>query len=298
MELETLRIFVKVADLGSFTAAGRRLGLSKTRVSVRVQELEAELGSRLIQRSTRSLRLTSDGEQLLVRARRLVAEAEELGAMFQAPSNLRGRVRIDLPARFARNLLIPRLPELLAAHPQLELTLSSTDLRVDVLREGFDCVLRVGELKSSSLTARRLGVLTMINCASPSYLRRHGTPENLADLAGHKLINYSIDLGAEAASFEYPDGELYRELPMQAALTVNSTDAYHAACVAGLGIVQVPRIGMEASLAAGEVIEILPHLTCRPMPVSLVHAHGRAPPQRVRAVMSWIAQLLEPRLQR
>ncbi len=118
MDLDSLRVFLKVAELGSFTRAGAHLGLSKARASIRIQELEAAIGSRLLHRSTRTVRLTTDGEQFLLRARRLVFDADELASMFSAPSNLRGRVRLDLPIQFARNVVIPRLPEFLSNHPQ------------------------------------------------------------------------------------------------------------------------------------------------------------------------------------
>lgn len=297
LELDSLRIFVKVAELGSFTRAAQHLGLSKARASIRVSEIEAELGTRLLQRTTRAVRLTPDGEQLLTRARRLVLEAEELGSMFQAPSNLRGRVRVDAPVSFARNLFIPRLPELLAAHPQLELELSTTDRRVDLVRDGFDFVLRIGALPDSGLAARRLGTLPMINCASPGYLRKYGTPRSLAELEQHLLVHYSLSFGTDSPTFEHPVGSGYAELSMRSLVTVNSADAYLAACSAGLGIIQAPRTGMLRALAAGELIEILPELTAAPMPVSIVHGHARNVPKRVRAVMTWMAQLLEPHLE-
>lgn len=294
MDLEAVRVFVKVAELGSFTRAGDHLGLSKGRVSLRIQALEDELGCRLLQRTTRAVRLSPDGEQFLPRARRLVQDADELASMFHAPSSLRGTVRVDLPINFARDHLIPRLPELLAAHPQLEVQLSTTDRRVDVVRDGFDCVLRIGDLTDSGLVARRLGALPMVNCASPAYLLKHGTPRTLDDLDAHWLVHYAQSFGGAPPSFEYRDGVRVRERPMRSLITVNNTDAYLAACVAGLGIIQAPRVGMRASLAAGALVEVLPEHTCAPMPVSLVHPHTRAVPKRVRAVMTWLAQRMAP----
>jgi DNA-binding transcriptional LysR family regulator len=296
MQIDAVRMFIKVADLASFTRAAEHLGLSKARVSTCVQELEAEVGSRLLQRSTRAVRLTSDGEQFLGAARQLVSDADELAGMFAAPSNLRGRVRVDLPQNLARSLFIPRLPELLAEHPRLEVLLSSTDRRVDVIREGFDCVLRIGKLGDSGLTARRLGEMPMMNCASPAYLKRHGTPRSLDDLDAHLVVHYSLRFGADAPGFEYRDGNVYRERPMRSLVTVNSTDSYLAACVAGLGIIQAPRSGMLPSIASGAIVEVLPQHTCEPLPISLVHAHGRNVPRHVRVVMGWIAQLLTPHL--
>jgi DNA-binding transcriptional LysR family regulator len=296
MDLDAVRMFVKVAELASFTRAAEQLGLSKARVSTAVRQLETVLGSRLLQRSTRAVRLTLDGEQFVVRARQLVRDADELAELFQAPSALRGRVRVDMPQSLARSLFIPKLPELLSAHPQLELLLSTTDRRVDVIREGFDCVLRVGKLSESGLVARRLGEMTMTNCASPAYLKRYGVPRSLDDLAQHLVVHYSLQLGKGAPGFEYRAGNSYRDLPMRSAITVNSTDSYNAACLAGLGIIQAPRSGVLANIAAGDLVEVLPQHTCEPLPVSLVHAHGRQVPLQVRVVMSWIAQLLGPHL--
>jgi DNA-binding transcriptional LysR family regulator len=296
MDLESLRIFVKVAELASFTRAAEHLGMPKSRVSLRVGALEAELGSRLLQRTTRVVRPTPDGEQLLARAEHILLETDEIAAMFQAPKGLRGRVRADLPATFARDLFIPRLPELLAAHPHLELLLSTTDRRVDVVREGFDCVLRIGALADSGLVAKRLGVLPMMNCASASYLRKHGTPRTLEDLDRHLLIHYSSTLGGDPPMFEYRDGDRYRERTMRVSITVNSADAYLAACVAGLGIIQAPRTGKMEKIEDGTLVEILPDLTGEPMPVSILQAHGRSVPKRVRVVMSWLADVLEPHL--
>lgn len=296
MDLDAVRLFVRVAELGSFTRASEQLGISRARASVRVQELETELGCRLLLRSTRAVRLTEDGAQFLPRAARLVVDAEELSTMFQAPSTLRGRVRLDLPIRFARDFIIPRLPEFLAAHPRVELLVSTTDRRVDLVREGFDCVLRVGTLPDSGLVAQRLGVLPMVNCASPAYLRKSGTPTKLADLDQHWMVDYSPTLGGARPTFEYRDGQQLREHPMRSLVTVNGTDAYHAACLAGLGIIQVPRIGVRESLASGALVEILSELEPERMPVSLVRGHASRAREPLRAVMAWLAQVIAPQL--
>ena len=295
MEIDTLRMFVKVAELASFTRAAEHLGLSKARVSMAIRGLEADVGSRLLQRSTRAVRLTADGEEFVARARELVSDAEELASLFQAPSSLRGRVRVDMPQSLARSIF-PRLPELFAAHPHLEVQLSTTDRRVDVIREGFDCVLRVGKLEDSGLVARRLGELPMMNCASPAYLRRYGTPRTLDDLRDHLIVHYAVRFGTDSPGFEYRDGNIYRERPMRSLITVNSTDSYRAAGLVGLGIVQAPRMGLLPSVTAGEFVEILPQHTCQPLPISLVHAYGRNMPRHVRVVMSWIGEIVKGQL--
>lgn len=296
MDLDAVRTFIKVAELASFSRAAEQLGIQKARASLQVKALEADLGIRLLQRTTRIVRPTPDGEQFLARATRLVSDADELSAMFQSPRTLRGVVRLDLPINFARDLVIPRLPELYALYPHLELQLSISDRRVDVIRDGFDCVLRIGALVDSGLIARRLGVLPMTNCASPAYLRTYGTPRELADLDRHVVVHYAGTFGTTPPSFEYLHAGRTIERPMRAMITVNNVDAYQATCRAGLGIIQCPRVGVVDALATGELVEILPAYVCEPMPVSFVHGHGHAVPRRVRAVMSWVAQLVAPRL--
>jgi len=293
LDLEDLRVFVRVAELASFTRAAEQLGAPKSRISLRVKSLEAAVGTRLLQRTTRAVRPTPDGEQLLVRARSLVDEADALAAMFHGARALSGRVRVDLPIAIAREAVIPRLPELFARHPALDVVLSTTDHRVDVVREGFDLVLRVGSLADSGLVAKRLGAFAMVNAVSPAYVRRFGQPRSVRDLAAHYVVHYSPTLGDEP-SFEYRERGRLRSVPVKSLVTVNSTDAYAAACLAGLGIIQAPRYGMTARLRSGELLEVLPDHTCAPMPVSLIHAHGKNVPRRVRAVMAWLAEVLEP----
>jgi DNA-binding transcriptional LysR family regulator len=297
MEFDTLRIFARVAELGSFTQAADQLGLAKARVSTAVQRLEASVGARLLQRTTRRVRLTPDGEQFLERCQELLADAEQLQAMFQpAASGLRGRLRIDLPNALARDLLIPRLPEFLAAHPLIEVGISTTDRHVDVVREGFDCVLRVGPLADTELVARPLGIMTMCNVASPAYLHAHGTPRSLADLAQHRIVHYAAKLGTQGAGWEYQDGGTVRVHPMRSALAVNGTDAYQAACLAGLGLIQAPARGLQRLIAAGLLVDVMPGFVAAPMPVSLLYPHRRQIAPRVQAALNWITQVVEPYL--
>ena len=297
MDLDELRMFARVAELGSFTRAADQLGLAKGRVSTAVQHLELQLGTRLLQRTTRQVRLTQDGEQFLERCQELLAEADQLQAMFQpAAAGLRGRLRIDLPTTLARDLVIPRLPEFLAAHPLLEVGISTSDQRVDVVREGFDCVLRIGPLASSELVARPLGLLTMCNVASPAYLRAHGTPKSLGDLAQHRVVHYAARLGTQGAGWDYEEGGVARLHPMRSTVVVNSTDAYQAACLAGLGLIQAPVRGTRQLVETGRLVEVLPAHTAPPMPVSLVYAHRRYVPPRVQAMLQWLEQVLVPEL--
>ncbi|MGH8085280.1 MAG: LysR family transcriptional regulator [Lysobacter sp.] len=294
MELNDLRVFARVAELGSFTQAAEQLGLAKSRVSTVVRQLEARVGARLLQRTTRHVRLTADGEQFLDRCSQLVADAEQLQAMFRpATGGLRGRLRVDMPHVIARDVVIPRLPEFVAAHAQLEIAISTTDRHVDLVQEGFDCVLRVGTLVDAELVARPLGLMQMCNLASPAYLHAHGVPTCLADLARHRIVHYSTRLSPQGAGWEYrEDGEV-REHPVHSAITVNGTEAYTAACLAGLGLIQTPVCGSRDPVAKGLLVEVMPGFTAAPMPVSLVYPHRRHLAPRVQALMQWITEVVE-----
>lgn len=294
MELEALRIYLHIAETGSFTRAADQLGLTRSRVSAVVQRLEAELGTRLFHRTTRTVQITDDGRLLAERAQALVAEADEVQTLFQRqPAALRGRIRADMPLLLAARTVIPRLPEFLARHPQLEIDLSSTDRRVDLVREGFDCVIRVGTLQDSGLVGRPLGQLTQINLASRAYVERFGMPQTLDDLAGHRLVRYAADAGGGPGAFEYmEDGEL-RSRPVADVITVNNSLAYEAACIAGLGIIQAPGpAAKEDLLASGQLVEVLPQWRPPSLPVTLLYPHRRHVPRRVQAFMDWVAQVL------
>lgn len=295
---ELLQIYTRVAELVSFTQAADSLGLPKASVSQAVQQLEAMLGTRLLLRTTRRVKITQDGQLFYERCKDLLADVDELQSMFQQGAQaLRGRLRVDMPSGIARQQVLPRLDEFLAAHPQLEVELSSTDRRVDLVREGFDCVLRVGQLEDSALVARPLGKLVQLNCASPAYLAAHGTPRTLADLANHRLVHYVPTLGAKPVGWEYvQEGQTLR-LPMAGAFTVNDTGAYAAACVAGVGLIQAPAIGMRPLIAQGLLVEVLPEWRAPAMPISLLYAHRRHLPRRVQVFMNWLAELLAPELE-
>jgi DNA-binding transcriptional LysR family regulator len=296
--LVALQVFVRVAELSSFTRAAEVLGMPKASMTLAVQQLEAQLGTRLLHRTTRRVELTQDGRAFYERSKDVLADVDELQSMFQqSPAALRGRLRVDMPQKVARNFVIPQLPAFLAKHPQLEIELSSADRKVDLVREGFDCVLRVGSIDDPNLVARPLGRYRMANCASPAYLQRHGTPRSLEDLARHRLVHYAPTWGAKLDGFEWFDGASYRSLPMAGAIVVNNTDAYEACCVAGLGIIQVPAVGVKRLLESGELLEVLPDLRAEPMPVSFVYAHRRNLSPRVRTFVEWMTELMAPHLE-
>ncbi|GAA0409387.1 LysR family transcriptional regulator [Pseudomonas extremaustralis] len=296
-KLELLRTFVRVTELSSFTGAGESLGLPRSTVSEHVQALEELLGTRLLQRTTRKVQATQDGRVLYERSKDLLAHMEELEGLFrQDEAQLTGRIRVDLPNMIARDLILPSLPSFMDAHPLIELEISATDRQVDLLAEGFDCVLRVGAQPDQSVVARLLCSMPMINCVSAGYLQRYGVPRTLADLADHHLVHYVRPLGSRSAGFEYLQGNKVQRIPMAGRVTVNSTDAYKSACVGGFGIIQVPALGMRDELARGELVAILPDYPAPPLDVSLLYAGQRHLPLRVRVFMDWLAATLQSRL--
>ncbi|BBR18795.1 TPA: LysR family transcriptional regulator [Kluyvera ascorbata] len=292
-KIHAMQLFIRVAELESFSRAAETLGLPKGSVSRQIQALENHLGSRLLHRTTRRVLLTQDGMVYFERAKDLLSNLEELDSLFQTdPSSVSGRLRVDMPVAIARNVVIPRLPDFLQHYPGIELELSSSDRLVDVIREGFDCVVRVGALKDSGLIARPLGKLTVINCASPSYLARFGYPESLEDLSSHALVHYAVNLGVRPQGFEVARDNGSQWVKTGGVLTVNSTETYHAACLAGLGIIQVPRVGVREALHGGKLIEILPQYRAEPMPVSLLYPHRRNLSRRVHLLMEWLTEVL------
>ena len=295
-QLDAMQIFIRVAELASFTRAAGSLGIPKASTTTAVQRLETLLGTRLLHRTTRRVQMTQDGQAFYERCKDLLSDLDELQTMFQpAQAGLRGRLRVDMPLGVARNVVVPRLPEFLRLHPRLEVELSSTDRRVELVREGFDCVVRVGPLFDSSLVARPVGAYRLVNCASPAYLAEFGTPRTLEDLASHRLVHYVMALGSKSPGFEYVDeGGQTRFLPMTGALTVNNSDAYVSACLAGLGLIQVPEPGVRALLDGGHLVDVLPHHRPAPMPITLLYANRRNLPKRVQAFMNWIDDVMRP----
>jgi len=292
-KLELLRTFIRVTEMSSFTLAGESLGLPKSSVSEHVQALEELLGTRLLQRTTRKVQATQDGLVLYERSKDLLSHMDEIEGLFrQDAALLSGRIRVDLPSILARRVVMPRLPDFMARHPQLMLEISSTDRRVDLLGEGFDCVLRIGAQPDQSVVARHLCDLDMVNCASPAYLQRHGVPRSLDDLAGHRLIHYTGSFGARPVGFEYEAAGKRHQVPMSGSVTVDNSDCYQAACLGGFGLVQAPRLGIRKHLDSGALVTVLPEFTAPPLAVTLLYARQRHLPLRVRAFMDWLGQVI------
>lgn len=296
-KLELLRTFVRVSEVSSFTLAAESLGLPRSTVSEQVRALERLLGTQLFNRTTRRVQATQDGALLYERSKDLLSGMDEIESLFCADdAELAGRLRVDLPTMMARRVIIPALPQFLQRFPRLEVELSCTDRQVDLLREGFDCVMRIGALHDLDVVARPVGQLSMRNCASPGYLARHGVPCTLQDLAEHHLVHYVRTLGGRSAGFEYLQGGELRFQAMAGVVTVNNAEAYSAACLAGLGLIQVPAVGVAEHLQRGELVSVLEGWQAPAMPVSLLYARQRHVPRRVQAFMQWLGEVLHSQI--
>ncbi|KGT95457.1 transcriptional regulator [Erwinia typographi] len=293
-KIHAMQVFVRVAELQSFTRAADSLGLPKGSLSRQLQALENSMGTRLLHRTTRRVQLTQDGMVYYERCRDVLATLDEMDSLFQHdPATLSGCLRVDMPVSLATDYILPLLPGFLQQYPGIELELSSSDRRVDVIREGFDCVIRAGTLENSGLIARPLGLVNIVNCASPDYLNRFGFPTTLDDLEQHAMVHYSQELGSHPQGFEFYDGKSCRFIKTGGAVTVNSTQTYRAACLAGLGIIQAPVQGMKKLLAEKKLIEVLPHFRAKPMPISLIYPHRRNLARRVHVFMEWLTQAMK-----
>jgi DNA-binding transcriptional LysR family regulator len=294
--IDLLRVFVRIAGCGSFSAAANQLGLPRPTVSTAMQQLEARLGVRLLHRTTRRVALTQDGEALLERAQALIADIEEIEQQFApAAGAVSGRLRVDMPSRIARRVVAPALPELLERHPRLIVDLGSTDRMVDLVQEGIDCALRVGALSSSSLVARPIGRFDMINCASPAYLARYGTPRHPRDLERHVAVDYISAAQGRAAPWEWQEGRRTRVLAMRSRVSANNAETYIALALAGLGLIQIPAFDVQEHVERGELVEVLPQHRPSPMPVHVVHPHRHHVSLRLHVFASWLEALLRCR---
>jgi DNA-binding transcriptional LysR family regulator len=294
--LETMRLFARIVELGSFSRAAEQLGIARASATQSIKQLEARLGVRLLLRTTRQVTPTVDGDAYYQRCLVILSDVDELEAEFShAGRHPQGRIRIDLSGSLCRLVLLPALPRFCATYPKIHLDITISDRHIDLVREGVDCVLRFGGLGDLPHVARRLAQLPQITCASADYLQRNGTPQSLAELAHHHAVDYVSGSGAKPVPLEFViDGAIER-LNLPATVSINSGEAYVAACEAGFGIIQVPHYHVARQLAEGSLREILPH--CRPptLPLNALYPPNRQLSARVRAFVDWLEDLFDAR---
>jgi DNA-binding transcriptional LysR family regulator len=287
--LDVMQLFTRIVERRSFTKAAQDLDLLRSTATQAIKQLESRLGVRLLQRTTRHVRATLDGEAYYKRCIAILAEVEDADAAF-SDAKPRGQLRVDVHGTLARHFVLPALPAFLAEYPGLQLYLGEGDRLVDLVREGIDCVLRVGDLQDSTMIGRRLALLEEVTCASPAYLTSRGVPASVDDLDGHQAIGFLSSASGSTLPLEFMvDGSL-RHVTLPATLTVAGAETYVAAAKLGLGLIQVPRYHVEAELMAGTLVMVLPDCPPSPTPVSLLYPHSRQLSPRVRVFIEWLAR--------
>jgi LysR family transcriptional regulator, regulator for bpeEF and oprC len=291
--LEAMRLYTRIVELGSFTAAADDLSLPRATVTHAIKRLETRLGAQLLQRTTRRVSTTRDGEVYYGHCVRLLADMDEVEMDFrEAAVQPRGRLRIDLSAALARLLVIPALPTFCARFPQIELDIGTGDRFVDLVREGVDCAVRVGEPGDIGMVGRRVATLRQITVASADYLRRHGRPDSLAALHdGHLAVNWASPTTRRAEPLEFMVRRRRRQVSLPGRITVSGADAYLGCCVAGLGIAQFSRYRIEQELARGTMVELLPATPPPAVPMTVLYPPQRQMPARLRVFVDWLVEL-------
>jgi DNA-binding transcriptional LysR family regulator len=292
-DLDALRAFVQVASLGGFGRAAVQLGLSKSIVSRRVAALEAELGVRLLNRTTRGVSLTEAGARLQRGAARILAELDEaLGAVAGRDEAITGTLRIAAPLSFGIMHLAGWLAEFALAQPLLQLDIAYSDRFVDIIREGFDAALRIGELPSSSLVQRRLAVMRSVVVASPLYLARRGTPRTPSDLTQHEALIYSGS--ARGDIWRFKAGRGTKSVRVEGRFRADNGEALREAAIAGLGIAALPSWLVAPAVAARLLTPLLTEFAAPETGLYLVRPPGPVAPGKVRKLIDFLSQKIGP----
>ena len=292
--ITSLELFVRIVDRGSFTAAAADLGVSRPVATATIKARERRLGTRLLQRSTRHVQPTIEGEAYYRRCVAILADIED--ADQGASGAIAGLLRVDMVGNLARNMLLPALPRFLAQHPALTVHIGEGERFVDLVREGVDCVVRAGVLADSGMVVRRLGMLEEITCASPGYLAEHGVPVSPDRLDGHQMVGFVSSRTDRPLPLEFTVHGKTIEVTLPARLLVGAAATSIAAARLGLGLVQAPRYGLAADLAAGVLVEVLANFLPAPTPIAVLYPSNRQLSPRVRVFVDWLVETIKPQL--
>jgi DNA-binding transcriptional LysR family regulator len=286
---QEMQVFVRIADRRSFSLASEDLQIPRATVSNLIKRLEQRIGVKLLERTTRQVRLTHEGEAYYRRCVRLLTDLEEAESSFRdAPP--KGMLRVNLQGTLAKHFVVPALGEFLAEYPGITLHVGEDDRLVDLMREGVDCVLRAGVLQDSSMIGRQVALMQQVTVASPAYLAVHGVPQSPDDLGRHFAVDYLSSATGRPASLAFRVSGERIECHLEAKIAVTGADLYTSAALSGLGIIQVPRYRIEDALAEGHLRIILPDYPPPPMPVSVLYPQNRQLSARVRVFAQWLAQ--------
>ena len=289
---DTMRAFTRVVELNSFTKAAVSLNIPKATLSAQVAALEKRLNIKLLHRTTRHISVTTDGAVYYEKAVTLLRDLEETeSAVSQARVAYKGRLRVDVSATLARQIILPAINDFLRRYPEIEFELGCTDRTVDLLEEGVDCAIRGGMPIDESLVARKLIETGRITCASPTYLEQHGTPHTLNALTQHSVVNYQSPRTGKVIPFNYMvDGQAAHINGIRK-LAANDIDACVTAALANIGIVQLPYFAVRCHIESGRLTRILTEYSSEISPVYAVYLQNRHLSANVRAFVDWVVEL-------
>jgi len=290
--IDSMRVFVRIIERGGFAAAAADLGLQRSTVTEVIKQLEKRLGVRLLQRTTRHVAPTVEGEAYYRRCLSILADIEDAENAFSRP---KGMLRIDVHGGMARQFLLPHLPAFLAEYPDLTMHIGEGDRLVDLVREGVDCVVRAGQPTDSDMIIRRLGEFEEITVASPTYLADRGVPDSPEDLEGHAMIGFVSSRTGEVLPLEFNQNGKVREVILPMRVRVTSSDTYAALAKLGFGIIQAPRHRFEEDLASGALVELLAEYRPASTPFFALYPHNRQLSPRVRVFVDWLVKLFSTR---
>ncbi|MCY0852477.1 LysR family transcriptional regulator [Cupriavidus sp. D39] len=293
-KLQAMQVFTRVVETSSFTRAADSMDLPKGSVTRLIKELEAYLDTRLLNRTTRSLSVTSAGAAYYEQCARILAEIDEAEASFtDAPRAPKGKLRVDMASSIGRLIVVPALDEFRAKYPEIELTLGFGDRLVDLVQEGIDCTLRIGNLDDSTLVARRVGVFRLLTAASPGYIREFGAPKSPHVLERHRAVNYFSSRTGRMINMNFQMAGEAMNVKVPSTLAANDGDAHLQCGLKGFGLIQIPRILAQPHLDSGELVEVLSEWNPASLPISAVFPQSRHLSPQVRAFVNWVAEIFE-----
>lgn len=294
-QLSAMRVFTRVVETGNFSRAATSLKMPKTTVTTAVQALEAHLGAKLLNRTTRQVVVTTDGALYYERASRILSELDELdGSLSSSQAQPTGKVRIALSGGFADRIIMPALCEFHARYPGIQLDFDIGDRIVDYIAENIDCALRAGTPSDQSLVARKVADLELRTYAAPRYLDRMGMPAHPHDLrSGHLGVGYMKAHEGRVFPMLFRQGEEEVQVQLDYVISVNEFRSYIAAAVSGIGIAQAIDFTVRDHVDRGELVEILPDWPRDPIPLYIVYPQTRHLSNKVRVFVDWLAKRLQ-----
>jgi len=292
-QFQAIRVFARVVEAGTFTKAAASLQMPKATVSKLIQSLEAHLKVQLLNRTTRQVTVTAEGAAYYERTSRLLSELDEIDAtLSRAQACPSGRIRVDVPASLARDVIIPQLHDFHARYPDIQIDLGVGDRLVDLVTDNVDCVIRGGNIADDQMVARLLTHMAFSTCASPAYIARHGLPTHPGELEGmHWVVGYFSAGSGRAFPLDFNQGKERIELFGRYRVAVNDSNAYLAAGLAGHGITQFPSYLVDQHVARGALVHVLPDWLPGPLPVYAVYPPNRRLSAKVRVFVDWMAEV-------